>query len=204
MLQTAQCSKEGENMAFKLVLELSDRDLEYYRLAMQEAGRRAESRGEKELLAATRRLLETVRTTDHPEFVRKRLDDLGKLNEMLDDAEWRIEGEDRERVVSALSYFAEPLDVIPDSVPGLGFLDDALMAELILRDLRHELEAYSDFCRYRENEERRRGGNAEVTRRDWLEAKRRQLFLRMERRRRERRRHHSTEPPTLPILRYRS
>jgi uncharacterized membrane protein YkvA (DUF1232 family) len=92
--------------------------------------------------------------------------------------------------------------MIPDAIPGLGFLDDALMAELVIRELKHELDAYRDFCKYRESREALRGRDAHVTRKDWLAAKRRQLFYRMNRRREERRRHYSTAEPTLPILRY--
>jgi hypothetical protein len=48
-------------------------------------------------------------------------------------------------------YFAEPVDLIPDQVPGVGFLDDAIMVELVVQEIRPELDAYADFCRYRES-----------------------------------------------------
>jgi Protein of unknown function (DUF1232) len=92
--------------------------------------------------------------------------------------------------------------MIPDKIPGLGFLDDALMAELVIRELKHELDGYRDYCEYRENEATLRGKNA--SRADWLAAKRRQIFLRIKRRQREGTRHGSTEGWTLPILRYKS
>jgi uncharacterized membrane protein YkvA (DUF1232 family) len=136
--------------------------------------------------------------------VRKRLDDLGALIAMLEDREWALEGEHRDRILSVMSYFADPLDLIPDSIPGLGYLDDALMVELILRELRHELEAYQDFCRYREEQEQRRGEDAHIGRDQWLAAKRRQLFARMNRRRADRHRHGSRDSLTPRILQYRS
>lgn len=52
----------------------------------------------------------------------------------------------RERVVVALSYFAEPQDLIPDNVPGLGFLDDALLAELVIEELEPDVAGYREFC----------------------------------------------------------
>ena len=190
-------------MTLKLVVDFSDADLEHYREVLQAAWQRGAKREEADLVGAAGGLLEKVRASGLSGAVRKRLEDLGALIAMLEDREWALEGEDRDRILSVMSYFADPLDLIPDSIPGLGYLDDALMAELILRDLRNELEAYQDFCRYREEQEQRRGENAHIGREQWLAAKRRQLFARMNRRRADRHRHGSRDSLTPPILQYR-
>jgi hypothetical protein len=181
----------------KLTFELSDPDLAHFRGILAQARERVKGRAEKDLVAGARNLLERVRDSQVPEFVRRRLVALGALIDMLEDDEWRLEGADRERVSSALAYFAEPLDLIPDSVPGLGFLDDAVMVELIVQELRHEIDAYLDFCQFRREEERRRGPEGAPTRAEWLEEQRRQLFLRMRRRRRERRSRRTSQVPLL-------
>ena len=87
--------------------------------------------------------------------------------------------------MSALAYFAEPEDLIPDDIPGLGFLDDAIMIELICRELRHEIEAYQDFRDYRLRIQRDSGRNTRVSREDWLENRRNELQSRMRRRKRK-------------------
>jgi len=89
-----------------------------------------------------------------------------------------------QRVMSALIYFVDPKDVIPDQVEVLGFLDDAIMIELCVRQLRHELDAYDDFCEYRAHEATKRGVEpASVGQADWLESRREELVDRMHTRR---------------------
>lgn len=172
-------------MPIKLTLEIPDADLDHYREIMREAALRAEKSPESELAQKARDAVEKVRRSRAPEFVRERLTTVEALIGMLEDREWGLEGQHRERVRTAVAYFADPLDLIPDSVPGLGFLDDAVMVELIVRDLNHEVDAYRDFCRFRERQERRRGSEAPATREAWVADKRRQMFMRMDRRREE-------------------
>ena len=89
-------------------------------------------------------------------------------------------------VVSALAYFADPHDLIPDSIPGLGFLDDAIMVELVVLELQHEIEAFNDFIAYCKTLKKgRRSDHANLE--GWIEARRRQLYSRMRRRRQSQR-----------------
>jgi uncharacterized membrane protein YkvA (DUF1232 family) len=160
----------------KITLELSDRDLRYFRdrLRSVRSGERASD--EKLVLDGAARLVAEVLAGEAPDFVRGRMERLGLLVRMVEDAEWRLEGEDRTRVLGVLAYFVDPDDLIPDRIPGLGYLDDAIMVELVVQELRHEIEAYEAFCAFRRESQPAP---------DAIEASRLRLQARMRRRRRQ-------------------
>jgi len=171
-------------MPLSLTFELSDRDLEHFGQAIARAREATGSKSPDEIIAAASRLLGGADKIEVPDFIAARLERLDALIAMLRDDGWRLPDEDRARVLGALAYFADPKDVIPDDVPVLGYLDDAIAIEMCVKDLKHELEAYDEFCEYRQGEAERRGQDpAAVGRADWLESRRDELVDRMHRRR---------------------
>ena len=171
-------------MPLTVSFQLSDRDLQYFSDRMQEAKAKAAERTPEEIVAGAHYLIDQLRKSDAPDFVRERVEKLDLLARMLEDREWALQGDDQTRVRNAMAYVVDPHDLIPDTIPGLGFLDDAIMVELVCRDLRHELDAYNDFVKFRDDEEKRRGkGGDPLTREQWLSTRRVQLHERMRRRR---------------------
>jgi len=47
-------------------------------------------------------------------------------------------------VAAALGYFLAPTDLIPDFIPGLGYLDDAAVLALVLSGIREDLRKYAE------------------------------------------------------------
>jgi len=190
-------------MSLRVTFELGDADLKHFRLIMKEAREAATEMPPDEILQAARGLLESVGNIEVPDFVSTRLRKIQTMIDMVEDNDWQLPEDETTRVMNALAYFGEPEDLIPDHIPGLGFLDDAIMVELVVRELRHELEAYVDFCHYRnaEVERRRNKGNAdEVTTEGWLVTRRTELHSRMrDRRRRERSRRRSRRGGRSPV-----
>jgi uncharacterized membrane protein YkvA (DUF1232 family) len=171
-------------MPLSLNIELSDRDLEHFNAALAKAREAAGAKSTEEIIAAASRLIGGADKIEVPDFVASRLERVDALIAMVRDDGWHLPEEDRQRVLSALVYFADPTDVIPDHIPVLGFLDDAIAIEMCVKDLHHELEAYDEFCEYRQGEAERRGQDpATVGRADWLESRRDELVDRMHRRR---------------------
>ncbi|MFC3549543.1 YkvA family protein [Lysobacter cavernae] len=171
-------------MSLTLNIELSDRDLQHFTGMIETARKAAGNKSTDEIVQAATQLLDKAQHNHSPEFVKDRLQLLDTLIAMIRDEGWALAEEDATHVRSALVYFATPSDAIPDSVPVLGFLDDAIMIELCARELHHEIEAYEDFCDFRQRESERRGLKPEtVGRADWLGSRREELQERMHLRR---------------------
>lgn len=170
-------------MGLRVTFELSDDDLKHFRLIMREARNSAARITPEDIVAASEDLLVNIGDAGGPVFIMERLEKLRLMIDMLSDLEWRLPHLEANRVLNALAYFAEPEDLIPDHIPGLGFLDDAIMIELVVRELKHEIEAYQDFCSFRARMRIEHGQAAGVSRKQWLENRRKELQSRMRRRR---------------------
>ena len=171
-------------MSISLNFELNDRDLEHFHEAMAKSRKAAEGKTPEEIIDCAVQLLADAQKVRIPDFILERLVRLDDMIAMVRDDAWAMPAEDKERVLSALVYFCDPDDIIPDTVQVLGFLDDAVMIELSVRELKHEIDAYDDFCDFRQHQAERRGLSADkVGRADWLASRREELVDRMHERR---------------------
>ncbi len=174
-------------MPLDITFTLSDQDLDHFQAIVNKAKSAMEdSQNAEAIEAAARQLITDAKTGDLPEFIGDRLAKLEVVINMVSDNEWQLSDEDRSRVLGALVYFCDPEDLIPDHIPGLGFLDDAIYVELVIRELKDEIESYEEFCTFRSAEENRRKDNGldpHVEREEWLADKRATLHARMRKRR---------------------
>jgi uncharacterized membrane protein YkvA (DUF1232 family) len=167
-------------MPYKLTIELSDRDLRHFRRELKRARDAVGIADDDEILGAAAELVQALRRARLPDFVAERLGKLETLHAMLTDPEWKLQSRERGPVLAALAYVCDPEDIIPDDIPGIGLLDDAVMIELVFRELRHEIAAYEDFRAYRKSLPKQRDSAALAAR---LDKRRARLMTRMRRRR---------------------
>ena len=171
-------------MSMKISFELTDRDLRFFRKALKLSRDAVRDAEEAEIIEAIRDVLEAIRQSQPlPDFVGERIPQLESLISMLTDEEGQLPEIDRERLLATFVYFADPEDILPDDIPVIGYLDDVIIIELAVRELKHVREAYEDFCSFRDDFDREQGKKVDaVIRRDRLDRRRQQLHQRMRRR----------------------
>jgi len=179
----SQGFRHGFPDIMKITIEIAEKDLALLRKEMRAIRKTVKRMDIEELVARAREALANLRGKHVPDFVSNRAAQLETLIDMTQDEDWSLPRLEREDVLAVLAYLSDPDDLIPDDVPGLGYLDDAIMVELLLRDLRHQREAYADFCEYREAYfKRHKIGRDLETRARRLKQRRSQLYQRMYRR----------------------
>ena len=171
-------------MGMRFSLELTDRDLQFFREALQKSREAVRDADEPEIIEAIGDVLAEIRNEEPlPDFVALRIPKLESMIRMLKDEEWKLPEDDRERLLATFVYFGDPEDILPDYIPVIGYLDDVIMIELVVRELEHVREAYDDFCQFRDNYDKRyKSGHDAAVRRDRIDRKRQQLHQRMKRR----------------------
>jgi len=171
-------------MTMQISFELSDSDLNFFRKALQQSRRAVRDADESEIIDAVNVVLDEIRKNEPlPDFVSKRIPELESLISMLTDEEWHLPEADRERLLATFIYFADPEDILPDHIPVIGYLDDVIIIELVVRELHHVRIAYDDFCQFRDDYDDDKGKDIDpAIRRDRIDRQRQQLHQRMQRR----------------------
>jgi len=171
--------------SFKVSFTLDEEDVAYFRGLFRKARSGARNTPPDQILASARRLVESVRSAKKtPKFVVAAVESIEDLVALIEDEDYRAPKPIVDQVLGALAYFAEPEDLIPDHVPVLGFLDDAIMIKFVDKEFKHELAAYRKFKRFRKGAEQRPWtGIARARLPKRLEEERRKLREEVDRRR---------------------
>lgn len=165
-------------MPFKVTFDLGDADLQHLAEVAQVRQSVARTQPAERIVAAAREVYLKGSQAHLADFVKERYSRLGAMLEMVDDAEWKLSEEDSQRLLNALACFGAPT-----SGASSALLDQAIMIELVSRDLHHDLEAYRDFCKFRTAQMAKRHSPPGADREQWLSQRRETLQQRMHTRR---------------------
>jgi hypothetical protein len=167
-------------MPLRVSFELGDGDLQHFEQIAQQTQAIARTVSPDAIIATAREVLQKGSQAQLADFVKDRYARLRSMIDMVCDADWSPSAEDRQRVINALACFSSPAAAQTDTL-----LDHAIMIELVGRDLHHDIDAYREFCRYRETYKPRRKRNPNPDDRERaLGEKRDALQTRMHERRR--------------------
>jgi uncharacterized membrane protein YkvA (DUF1232 family) len=67
------------------------------------------------------------------------------LYAMLRDPGFTIPWQDKAKIIAALLYFIAPVDVIPDFIIGMGYIDDAVVVAMTLKSLTSLVQRYREY-----------------------------------------------------------
>jgi uncharacterized membrane protein YkvA (DUF1232 family) len=133
----------------RVVFELGPADMKRFDQALRRARAAVRSADESQIIDSARHTLAALPLENAPQYVRDRIGQVQRLIDMLEDEAWALPKALRNEAVSALVYFSDPDDLIPDHIPVIGLLDDAIVLELLIRQERDLLQAYERFCAHR-------------------------------------------------------
>ena len=143
-------------MTMKFSFTLDAEDLKYFQRLLRDARKYSKEEDSDALIRAVRKVVEDARKTVRlPSFAEEAIDTLEAMIDMVEDSDWALPRATAAKVLAALAYFAQPDDLIPDHIPGLGFLDDAIMIKIVETDFKHELWGYRKFSKFRGGAEQR-------------------------------------------------
>ena len=67
------------------------------------------------------------------------------LLDLVRDKDFYIDSKVYLAIAGALAYVIMPIDVIPDFIPGLGFIDDIFVLGVVMKSLSDEVERYEIY-----------------------------------------------------------
>lgn len=139
-----------------------------------------------QIVTAARGLVDGRPGDTLPPCIAGRLRQAEAMARMLADSHWTAANEAVPSARAALDYVQGQDDLIPDWVPQVGRLDDAIVIDTVWPRLSAEVLSYLDFCRLRLIEASLRGADPvgfRYTRSDWEISRQAEAALRAQQRR---------------------
>ncbi len=69
-------------------------------------------------------------------------DDFVLLYSMITDKDFKLDTKAYLAIAGALAYVVLPIDIIPDFIPGVGFIDDIFVVGIVIKSLSDEIKRF--------------------------------------------------------------
>ncbi len=162
--------------SMKISFTLDETDLAYFKDLFKRVKKHGAGLDRARVIADVRGLIGRVRAAKRvPSFVLEAVGNLESLIEMVEDKDYALPSKTANEVLAAVAYFSNPQDLVPDTLPGLGYLDDAIMIKFLEEQFQFELAGFKKFQNFRE------GANT----RPWIEGASERLAKRLSEKRKE-------------------
>lgn len=137
---------------FDLTMESVDR----FNQLLAKLGRQ-DSFDRDQLVSAARELCDRSILDAAPACIRERLTKIAAVEQMVADGSWAPANDTVNTAKTIVDYARGHDDLLPDWLPKVGRMDDAIVVETAWPQLAAEVDDYLDFCRLRAMEARERG-----------------------------------------------
>lgn len=153
--------------------DLTSQSVERFNQLLARLGRQA-AYDRDQLVSAARELCDRSILDSAPACIRERLGRIATVEQMVADRSWAPANDTVNTAQTIVDYARGHDDLIPDWLPKVGRMDDAIVVEAAWPKLAAEVDDYLDFCRLRALEARQRGCAVDgftFTRDDWEQAR---------------------------------
>lgn len=152
-------------------VDVTDEAIDRFNRLLQRVGRVPMQLDGDRIATAARELCSTTATLRPPACIRQRLLLVKAATTMVADRVWRAPDEASATIRLIAEYVASNDDLIPDSVPAIGRLDDAIVVDVAWPSISTEVVDYLDYRRLRRIETDRGDARRRFDRAAWLDAR---------------------------------
>jgi uncharacterized membrane protein YkvA (DUF1232 family) len=125
--------------SLRVSFTLEENDLKYFRGLHRKAKKEARGRDSDKIIKEVEALIKKVRKKGTmPTYLIEAMEILESLILLLHDKEYAAPKGVSRDIVATLAYFAHDEDLIPDDIPGLGYLADAIMIKFVQEEVKEE------------------------------------------------------------------
>ena len=100
-------------------------------------------------VAQAKKEIAGIRASNSDGYILSQVNNLEAMIAMVEDKVWKIKKDNMEKINATIKYFVDDDDVIPDTIPGIGYLDDCIIIDSTMDEVCDELLEFQDFSRTR-------------------------------------------------------